>query len=194
MAALSDTKRIAFFINIYQCMYVHHFFKMVNEGDKSKEVGYLNQLKQLITRGQQDFCYNIAGNFYTLDQIKHGILRGNKKKPGNCLSTLSYSDPKTLLLSNTIHKDPRINFICLDFPDFVEHIEVIHGEDQDQLNQSLNEFVGEILNAKVVVNLMNDEFVVPALVKTYRDDFGGSDQSIIEFIYGYLENPDISLD
>lgn len=106
-------------------MYIHHFFKMVNEGSKSKEAGYLNQLKQLIMRGQQDFCYNISGNIYTLDQIKHGMLRGNKKRPGSCLSTLSYSDPKTLLLSSIIHKDPRINFICLDFPDFVEHIEVI---------------------------------------------------------------------
>ena len=27
--------------------------------------------------------------------------------------------------------DPRVNFICLDFPDFVEHIDVINGEDQD---------------------------------------------------------------
>lgn len=51
----------------------------------------------------------------------------------------------------------------------------------------------EILNAKVVVNLMNDEFAVPNLIKTYREDFGGSDQCIIEFVYGYLENPDISL-
>ena len=40
---------------------------------------------------------------------------------------------------------------------------------------------------------MNDEFAVPNLIKTYREDFGGSDQCIIEFVYGYLENPDISL-
>ena len=51
VAALSETKRVAFFLNAYQCMYVHHFFKMVTEGNKKKETGYLSQLKQLISRG-----------------------------------------------------------------------------------------------------------------------------------------------
>ena len=51
VAALSETKRVAFFLNVYQCMYVHHFFKMVTEGNKKKETGYLSQLKQLISRG-----------------------------------------------------------------------------------------------------------------------------------------------
>ena len=121
------------------------------------------------------------------------MLRGNKKRPGNCFGTLSYSDPKTLLLPSMIHKDPRINFICLDFPDFIEHIDVILGEDQDQLNQSLNEYVCEIINAKVVVKPITDEFSVPGLILRYREDFGGTDQSIIEFIYGYLEDPEIGL-
>ena len=75
----------------------------------------------------------------------------------------------------------------------MEHIEVITGEDGDQLNTSLNEFVGEILNAKVVINAMNDEFVVPNAVTAYRNDFGGTDQSIVEFIYRYLDNPDIDM-
>ena len=48
-----------------------------------------------------------------------------------------------------IKGDPRINFICLDFPDFVEHIQAVSGDDQDDLNESVNGFVGEIINAKV---------------------------------------------
>ena len=40
---------------------------------------------------------------------------------------------------------------------------------------------------------MNDEFSVPNLITAYRDDFGRTDQSIIEFIYRYLDNPDIDM-
>ena len=40
------------------------------------------------------FFYNIAGEDYTLDEIKHGILRGNKRKSGHLLKSLSKADPK----------------------------------------------------------------------------------------------------
>ena len=29
---LSDTKLVAFFLNVYQCMYIHNFIKTVNDG------------------------------------------------------------------------------------------------------------------------------------------------------------------
>ena len=40
IAALSETKRIAFFLNIYQCMYVHNFFKMISMGNSAGNTGY----------------------------------------------------------------------------------------------------------------------------------------------------------
>ena len=40
---------------------------------------------------------------------------------------------------------------------------------------------------------MSDEFVVPHLVKVYHADFGKTEQSIIEFIYRYLDNPEIEM-
>ena len=40
------------------------------------------------------FFYNIGGVNYTLDEIKHGMLRGNKRKVGYLQRTLSSNDPK----------------------------------------------------------------------------------------------------
>lgn len=45
-----------------------------------------------------------------------------------------------------IPRDNRMLFVCLDFPDFVEHIEAFSG---NVLDQCLDLFVCEILNAKV---------------------------------------------
>ena len=33
---LNPSKRVAFFLNIYQCMYVHMFFKMISEGHQAE--------------------------------------------------------------------------------------------------------------------------------------------------------------
>ena len=70
---------------------------------------------------------------------------------------------------------------------------MIAGEDQEELYESLNNFVGEIINAKVTTNVVHGEFAVPKLMDTYRDDFGGTDENLLEFIYKYLDNPEIEM-
>ena len=173
-------------------MYIHNFFETISqrpEGDRGS-----NSFSGFFSSSKVTFHYNIGGTSYTLDDIKHGMLRGNKCKPGHMMRVLSTSDPKTNILPRSIQGDPRVNFVCLDFPDFVEHIEAIRGEDQDELGKSLDDFVGEILNAKVnMTNQLNGSIAVPNLVMTYRSDFGKTDQSIIEFIYPYLDNPELKM-
>ena len=70
---------------------------------------------------------------------------------------------------------------------------MVAGEDQEELYESINNFVGEIVNAKVTINLVHGEFAVPKLMDTYRDDFGGTDETLLEFIYKYLDNPEIEM-
>ena len=70
---------------------------------------------------------------------------------------------------------------------------MISGEDEEELYDSLNNFVGEIINAKVITNLVHGELAIPKLMDTYREDFGGTDESQLEFIYKYLDNPEIEM-
>jgi len=37
--------------------------------------------------------------------------------------------------------DPRILFVCLEFPDFIEHVQGITGSDKTELNESIDKFV-----------------------------------------------------
>ena len=98
--ALSQSKCVAFFLNIYQVMYVHMFFKMISEGRKSdSEQGMLSRLQNYVSNhSQKPFYYNIAGRDYTVDDIKHGMLRGNQCKPGHMMRILSQNDAKTSIL------------------------------------------------------------------------------------------------
>lgn len=75
----------------------------------------------------------------------------------------------------------------------MEHIQVIEGDDEEQLSESLDSFVGEIINAKVTITLMHGEIAVPKLIETYKDDFGGTDEAVIEFIYKYLDSFEIEM-
>jgi len=70
---------------------------------------------------------------------------------------------------------------------------VISGDDREELYDSLNNFVGEIINAKVTISHVHGEFAIPKLMDSYRDDFGGTDESQLEFIYKYLDNPEIDM-
>lgn len=95
------------------------------------------------------FFYRIGGFDFTLEEIKHGLLRGNKRAPDSYFRTLSSNDARAQLLKDV--NDPRINFVCLDFPDDVEHIDAFREED---LNQALDQYVSEIINLRVVVDLV----------------------------------------
>lgn len=60
---------------------------------------------------------------------------------------------------------------------------MITGESQEETQESMNNFIGEIINAKVSYNAVHGELAVPKLMETYKSDFGGSDNDLLEFIY-----------
>jgi tetrahydromethanopterin S-methyltransferase subunit H len=91
-----------------------------------------------------------------------------------------------------ITNDPRILFVCLDYPDFIDHVQSIVGHTREELNKSLDSFVSEIINAKVEINIMNREIRMPRVFETYASDFGNT-QAVLEFVYRYLKDPEIDL-
>lgn len=46
--------------------------------------------------------------------------------------------------------DPRINFVCYDFPDLVEHIDTFTTE--EEIDKKLDSFVSEILGERVSID------------------------------------------
>jgi hypothetical protein len=83
----------------------------------------LKKISSYVIGGSQGkpFFYNISGMNFTLDDLKHGVLRGNKKAPNAYMRTLSSTDPKAKLLPQL--NDPRVNIVALDLPEPPENIE-----------------------------------------------------------------------
>ena len=77
-------------------MYIHKFLKQLNSGEgRIERGGFLQNLSSWIwSSSGKDFYYNVAGMSFTLEEMKHGVLRGNRKKPGAILRTLGKRDPR----------------------------------------------------------------------------------------------------
>jgi hypothetical protein len=102
------------------------------------------------------------------------------------MRSISSNDTRTNLLRN--HWDPRINFVCLDYPTFLEHIDPLDGGGSTEgLDEELDKFVSEIVNAKVTIDTDQGSITLPQVMDEYRADFGGTDEKILELIFHYLE-------
>lgn len=92
--------KISFFMNVYQCMYIHNFLLKISDGrDMSGNQSYFSSFKNYISDyTSKKFYYNVGGINYYLDEIKHGMLRSNLRKPGHIFRSLSANDEKTNML------------------------------------------------------------------------------------------------
>mmetsp|Transcript_3914 Transcript_3914/g.6639 ORF Transcript_3914/g.6639 Transcript_3914/m.6639 type:complete len:149 (-) Transcript_3914:120-566(-) len=134
---------------------------------------------------KKPFFYNVGGFNFSLEDIKHGLLRNNIKPPSAYVPHLGNKDSKLQILSDFF--DPRINLVCLDYPSFLEHIDPFDGTTEEKLEEDLDQFVSEIINAKVVIDLDSSSITLPSVFNLYKSDFGGSEDGILQFIFRYIQ-------
>lgn len=75
-------------------MYIHYLLKMLFEGKEGADT-YFTKIKSYILHySSKPFYYNISGLNFNLDEIKHGLLRGNKRNPQAYLRALGGYDER----------------------------------------------------------------------------------------------------
>jgi len=179
-------------------MYVHNFLKNGNsdiENENYGEMGYhrgfLHKLLSYFTPNSSDnFFYNISGYSFTLEELKHALLRGNKRPTTSFFRLLNDTDERTQILDKL--SDPRILFVCLDKGQIPESIEVF--DDPDTLDDKFDELLIGYFNEKVEIDTTNEEITLPTVFQDYRDDFGGSDEKVLRFIWDWYENNEYELE
>ena len=79
----SVSEAYCFFLNVYQWMYIHCFLKYLKpHQEENEQSGSLfTNLRSLMgnATNSDTMFYNIGGFNYTLDELKHGVIRGNRK-------------------------------------------------------------------------------------------------------------------
>lgn len=173
-------------------MYLHFFLKNGNDFEETEsEKGFLNNLVNYFWPSFNDtFFYNIGGYSFTLEELKHGLLRGNKKPPFSFFRTLSDRDDRANILDKL--SDPRILFVCLDKGQIPESVEIF--DDPDTLEEKLDEIVSTFLHEKVEIDPTNEEITLPTLLEEYSHDMGGSTKEVLKFIWNWYENNEYDLE
>ncbi|CAI2385436.1 unnamed protein product [Moneuplotes crassus] len=183
---------LCFFLNVYQCMLIHYLLKKGNNFIDMKEEtkgNFIGIMNYFWPKPEQSFFYNIGGMNFTLEELKHGLLRGNSKPPGSFFRLLNASDTRTTLLTSIT--DPRTLFICLDKHQLPEAIECF--DDPTTIDTKLDEILSGYFNEKIEIDTTNEEIIIPTVFDIYSADFGGSDEKILRFIWKWYETSEMKL-
>jgi hypothetical protein len=83
LTTLSFNIKIAFFINVYNALVMHGFLVLGPPSTLHQRIFFYNHT-----------CYNLGGYHYCLNDIEHGLLRGNKKPRNTYTRMFTPSDPR----------------------------------------------------------------------------------------------------
>lgn len=99
------------------------------------------------------------------------------------MRSLSTGDERIDILSDFF--DARINFICLDPPEYPEIIDTFEGSTKEKLEEELENFVQNVIDSQVNIDLEEAEISMPKVFQKYAQDFGGEGRTL-QFVLSYM--------
>jgi len=165
-------QRLAFWINIYNTGVIHGVI----------ELGLERSVKEF-SRFFDRITYEIGGYRFSLNQIEHGILRGNRRPPYRLLRPFRRGDPRLDLA--VLPMDPRIHFALVCGARSCPPIGFYEAEQIDfQLQLAAASFIN---SSQVQISLQERAISLSMIFKWYRHDFGGSDSSLLDTVLNFLD-------
>jgi hypothetical protein len=165
--------KLAFWINIYNALVVHGILEL----DVSKSVKEVPSFFKTV-------FYNVGGYVFSLDDIEHGVLRGNKKKHLLSPKPFSGGDPRKKFILEKV--DPRIHFALVCGSNSCPPIDVYEEEEIDEQLELVAS--GFINSEEVIVEEESKRLRVSRIFKWYEDDFGGR-EGVLSLIIKYRYDP-----
>lgn len=177
IGALPKHERQAFFINIYNTMVLHGLIEFGVPQNPGQYKAF-----------EKDVNYLIGGLEFTLGDIKHGILRCNRKPPANYWERqLQAQDPK---LQFRLHiRDPRSLLVLIDCSETIPTAEQVPVLKPGRTDTDLEEQVEKFCARRVEINDRTCEILLPRVFRIFRDDFGSSEAEMVSWLSQYIDNP-----
>mmetsp|Transcript_4884 Transcript_4884/g.21053 ORF Transcript_4884/g.21053 Transcript_4884/m.21053 type:complete len:558 (-) Transcript_4884:247-1920(-) len=172
ISSLDSEERLAFFVNIYNALCLHGHVLYGAPTNFLKRMSFF--------RGM---AYRIGGLDYTLDDIEHGILRGNKRPPSlRFMQQLRPSDPKCQHILS--RREERIHCVISAGTPSDPPIRIL---DMENLHEELNDATEEFLEKTVKIDAAKKEVTLPRIFSWYSDDFPRPERNLLGWINGYLK-------
>jgi hypothetical protein len=164
--------RLAFWTNIYNTAVIHGVIELGLERSVKEYPGFFDRI-----------TYEIGGSRFSLNEMEHGLLRGNRRHPYRVLKPFRERDPR--LEFAIVPLDPRIHFALVCGARSCPPIGFYEAEQIDfQLGLAAMSFI----NSPQVKILPEEKTVFISMIfKWYKIDFGGSDRALLDTLLNYLD-------
>lgn len=124
----------------------------------------------------------IHGQAYSLDDLCHGVLRGNAPAPGSLRAPMPRDDPR--LAHVPIALDERLHFALFRGARSSPAFRVFDG---GRLDAQLEEAAAQYIRRTALVEAEGRVIAVPKLLQWYAADFGGKG-GVLEFVLEHLDD------
>lgn len=124
----------------------------------------------------------IGAHPYSLDDIEHGLLRGNMPKQGSRRTPMQRDDPRLEYMP--ILFDERVHFAVHSACRSSLPLRVFEA---GKLDRQLEEATADYVRRNVRVESQGAVLVVPKLFHWFAEDFGGA-SSVVEFVVARIED------
>lgn len=173
LPSLKDRKeRLAFWINIYNVAVIHGVI----------ELGLTQSVKEIFKFFDR-VTYLIGGHRFSLNDMEHGILRGNRRPPYRWMRPFGKKDPRVKFIVSPM--DPRIHFALVCGARSCPPIGFYEAHQiEDQLQLAAKSFIN---SGQVRLFLEEKRLLISRIFKWYKRDFGGSDRALMDTILNFLD-------
>jgi hypothetical protein len=173
LQSLKDRKqRLAFWINIYNAAVIHGII----------ELGLKKSVKEVPLFFDR-MIYGMGGYRFSLNDMEHGILRGNRRPPYRLWKPFGKNDPR--LAFAILPMDPRVHFTLVCGARSCPPIGFYEADQIDfQLQLAAESFVN---SSQVRISPEKNSVLISTIFKWYKTDFGGSDLNLIDTLLNYLD-------
>lgn len=158
LTSLSESGRIAFFINTYNILMIHGSIVYGAPSSALERKSFFSKV-----------AYLIAGHRFTLNDIEHGILRANRKPPGALFRCLSASDERLKYCLKNV--DPRIHFVLNCGAKSCPAIKILSSENLEGALQAAAE---GFCDEEVYLDQYAGQVRMSMIFKWYASDFSDS--------------------
>jgi hypothetical protein len=165
-------QKLAFWINIYNTAVIHGVIELGIEQSVKERSGFFDRV-----------VYEIGGFLFSLNDIEHGVLRGNRRPPYRLFKPFRGKDGRMDFIVSPF--DPKVHFALVCGARSCPPISYYEAEQADfQLQLAAMSFIN---SAQVKILPEQETVLISKIFQWYKADFGGSRTALIETLLSFLD-------
>ncbi len=162
---------LAFFLNIYNSLVIHATIQVGSPQGFLQRYAFFSKIS-----------YLMGGHKFTMNDLEHGVLRGNRTGPGSLFAQFRRNDPRLALSLETV--DPRIHFALNCGAKSCPPIRVYAAQN---IERGLQLAAEGFLRDTVRYDAEARTVTVSQIVSWYRRDFPERDEDLVAWIASFLD-------